>query len=101
MTEGSPARGPSSPCLPICDARVRGLDGLTNHRKDSLMTFPASSKAFSSLRSPTKTFPDFPSAPRLTLTSSLCNTCKQKDGIQESQAYFMMPGLLQATVCMD
>ncbi len=64
------------------------------------MTFPASSKAFSSLRSPTKTFPDFPSAPRLTLTSNLCKTCKRGVGIQESQAYIIMPGLLQATVCM-
>ena len=57
------------------------------------MTFPASSKAFSSLRSPTKTLPDFPSAPRLTRTSSLCSTCKQGQGILDQPGCKMMGGL--------
>lgn len=57
------------------------------------MTFPASSKAFSSLRSPTKTLPDFPSAPRLTRTSNLCSTCKQGQSILDQPGCSRMGSL--------
>ncbi len=49
----------------------------TPQTKASLTTFPARSMAFSSLRFPTKTLPDFPSAPLLTLTSSLWRACEK------------------------
>jgi hypothetical protein len=49
---------------------------LTPHTKLSLTNLPASSMAFSSLRLPTKTFSDLPSAPRVTLTSILWSACQ-------------------------